>query len=330
MSVPSSGVERVRVGLFLGLAFGISWAVAAAIYATGGLVDSPELVAGVTLATVLLPTGYMFGPAIANLLTRLVTGEGWAKLHLRPHGDRWRLYVAAWLGPAALVLAGGAVFFAAFPQYFDPTMAGFESAVRAAAEAAGGALTLDVRTLVAVQLVAALTIGPLINTVFAFGEEFGWRAYLLPKLLPLGARRATVLVGVVWGVWHWPLVAMGYNYGFGYAGAPWTGLVAMCWFTVLVGVFLSWVTLREGSVWPAALGHGAVNAVAAIAVVFVQGSPSPLLGPTPLGVVASLPWLVLAAWLLYDSDGVGSPRPPFAAPGEPDGVNSGAGPGPSD
>lgn len=37
-----------------------------------------------------------------------------------------------------------------------------------------------------------------------FGEEYGWRGYLLPKLLPLGELRASLIVGVIWGVWHFP------------------------------------------------------------------------------------------------------------------------------
>lgn len=37
-----------------------------------------------------------------------------------------------------------------------------------------------------------------------FGEEYGWRGYLLPKLLPLGELRASLLVGVIWGAWHFP------------------------------------------------------------------------------------------------------------------------------
>jgi len=321
MSLPSEDVETVRVALFLVVAFGVSWVVAGTIYLTGGLADSPELAAGVTLAAVLLPTGYMFGPAVGNVVARLATGEGRANHYLRPRvgGGRWRFYLAAWLGPAVLTLAGAAVFYALFPGFFDPTMAAFEASVRAATEAAGTPLPFDVGTLVAIQLGAALTIGPVINTVFAFGEEFGWRGYLLPKLLPLGARRATLLVGVVWGVWHWPLIAMGYNYGVGYAGAPVTGMLAMCWFTVVVGVFLAWVTLREGSVWPAALAHGALNAVAAIAIVFLQGAPSPLLGPTPVGVVASLPWLALAAWLLYGG-AVAAPHTPLGGR-DPSGEN---------
>lgn len=297
-----SVVETRRVAVFLLVAYGVAWATAAVIYLTGGLRDSPELVPGIglTLATVLLPTTYMFAPAVGTVVARLLTGEGWSNLGLRPRlRDSLGTYGLAWFAPAVLTLVGAGVYFALFAANFDPELAAFAEAVR---QTAGTDVGFDPWTLVAIQLVSALTIGPLVNTFFALGEEFGWRGYLLPKLLPLGARRATLVVGLVWGAWHWPVIAMGYNYGFGYPGAPWTGFLAMCWFTVTTGVFLAWVTLRSESVWPAAIGHGAINAVAGIGALFVVGQPNPLLGPTPLGVVGGFGWTVAAVWLLWRSE----------------------------
>ncbi|MFB6169855.1 MAG: type II CAAX prenyl endopeptidase Rce1 family protein, partial [Haloarculaceae archaeon] len=106
--------------------------------------------------------------------------------------------------------------------------------------------------------------------------------------------------GVVWGVWHWPVIYMGYNYGHGYPGAPWTGMLAMVVFTVAVGGFLSWTTLRSGSVWPAVAGHGSVNGIGALGLFLVVGTPSPLLGPAATGLLTMVPWLVVLGWLLAD------------------------------
>ena len=288
-------LERRRIGVFLLVAFAVSWATALAIRLTGGLVDSPELAEGITLATVLLPTGYMFGPAVGTVAARLATGEGWERARLRPdfEGTMWT-YAAAWLAPAGLTVVGAGLYFAAFPGQFDPTMAAFRE------QLANAGVGMDPWLLAAIQIVAALTLAPIINGLFAFGEEFGWRAYLLPKLLPLGYQRAVVLSGLVWGVWHWPIIAMGYNYGFDYPGFPWTGMLAFLVFTVGAGTFLSVLTIREGSVWPASIGHGAINAIAGIAVLFVAGQPNSLLGPTPVGLLAAIPWLALAAWLLRE------------------------------
>ena len=73
----------------------------------------------------------------------------------------------------------------------------------------------------------------------------------------------------------------------------------MVWFTFVVGTFLGWLTLREGSVWPATVGHTAVNGVGAIGLVFARGSPNPLFGPGATGVVVPLPWAAMAGYLLW-------------------------------
>lgn len=293
-------VDRRRVLFFLGITFGIAWAFGLIIHLTGGLTASPVLVDGtqVTLALVLLATGYMWSPAVAHAITRSVTGEGWDldRTFLRPRlRSGWPYWAIAWLGPLVLTIVGTAAFFALFPGKF-----GSLSPQGAMRGPFGGRSWLQ-------TLFGVVVLAVALNTVFAFGEEFGWRAYLLPKLEPLGRRRALLLVGVIWGIWHWPAIAMGHNYGFGYPGAPLTGMLAMVWFTVVVGTFLGWVTLRSGSVWPAAIGHGAVNATAGLGLLFAANQPNPLLGPAPTGVVASIGW-VIAAVLILVVPGTLSPR----------------------
>ena len=82
----------------------------------------------------------------------------------------------------------------------------------------------------------------------------------------------------------------------------------MTWFTVVTGCFLAWATLRARSVWPAVIGHAAINGISALGAIFVQGSPSSLLGPLPLGLLGSLGWAAVAGWILWRHAG-GRPAP---------------------
>ena len=71
------------------------------------------------------------------------------------------------------------------------------------------------------------------------------------------------------------------------------------WVTFCFGTFLAWLTLRAGSVWPAVIGHAAINGVAALAVYATAGGPNPLLGPLPVGIIGSLGYAVLALILFF-------------------------------
>jgi membrane protease YdiL (CAAX protease family) len=291
--------DQKRICIFLAFAFGISWATALVIYLTGGLENSPSFNLGGTplsLAFVLLASVYMFGPAIANVLTRLLTHEGKATLMLKPNFEdgRWKFYLAAWLMPGILTIVGAILFFILFPKHFDPTF----TMLREQLGVASGGTAINPWLIVILQTVQAILIAPLLNAVSTFGEEFGWRGYLQPKLTPLGARRAILITGVIWGVWHWPIILMGYNYGFDYFGAPFLGPLAMVWFTLILSALFGWLTLKAESVWPAVIAHGAINGIAAIGMIVVKDTPDPLLGPTPVGLVGGL-GLTLAALLIF-------------------------------
>lgn len=285
-----------RIGVFLLFAFGLTWMLDLIVYFNGGLADSPQLAPGVTLFLVLVAFS-MYGPALGHIFTRLLTREGWRDLWLRPGlREGWPYWALMWFLPVFFNLVGAGLYFLIFRDSFDPAMGAYRTQVEALT---GQAIPAPTLLLAVGQLAQATLIAPLINAPVILGEEFGWRAYLQPKLLPLGERTMFVVMGVVWGVWHWPVILMGYNYGFDYPGDPWSGLLAMIWFTFVVGTVLGWATLRAKSVWPAVIGHGALNGTAGLGVLFLAGEPNTLMGPAPVGLIASVPWALMALWIMW-------------------------------
>ena len=94
-------------------------------------------------------------------------------------------------------------------------------------------------------------------TLFTFGEEYGWRGYLLPRLLPLGEIRASVLLGVIWGVWHLPLILAGLNYP---GVNVWLAIIIFTFVTVALSFTYTWFYVASsGSVLVAAVFHASTN-----------------------------------------------------------------------
>ncbi len=293
--------ELKRILIFLGFAFGIAWLAALIIHLTGGLVNNP-------LALPLETIAVMGAPAAANLLTRLLTREGWKDLYLRPRlRQAWRYWALLWIAPALLTIAGAAIYFLVFPEHFDPSLQRMRQLTAASLHAAGN---ISPWLLLGAGTLQAIVLSPLLNGLFTLGEEFGWRAYLQPRLMPLGGRVTMVIMGITWGVWHWPLIAMGHNYGLNYTGAPWLGMLVMLWFTLAAGTLLGWATLRSGSVWPAVVGHAAVNGIAGLSALATAGQPSPLVGPLPVGLIGSVGFAVVALLIFLYPDALRSPKSP--------------------
>ena len=119
----------------------------------------------------------------------------------------------------------------------------------------------------------------------------------LPALAPMmeqaGISRGTavsLLLGAIWGLWHTPINLMGHNYGTSYPGFPWLGILGMCLFTTSAGTFLAWLSERSGSLWPAALAHGTINAAAQVALLFrgAEGAVRQIWGPAVTGILAGI------------------------------------------
>jgi len=289
--------ETRRVWIFILFAFGIAWLTALVIAFTGGIANSPDITPGLrirlTLATVLIATVYMFAPALANILTRVITHEGWGNTWLRPHfKSSWRYWLATWLLVPLFVVGGVIAYYSLFSAQLDPSLERLRQMLPA------GVAAINPYVTVALQALQGILLSVVINFIITFGEEFGWRAYLLQKLLPLGPRKAVLISGVVSGVWHWPVIAMGHNYGFNYPFFPVPGMLAMVWFSIGLSALFSWGTLRSRSVWPAVIGHAVLNGVGGIGILFAGGNIYPLLGPSPAGIIGSIAFTLFALWVL--------------------------------
>jgi uncharacterized protein len=110
---------------------------------------------------------------------------------------------------------------------------------------------MPVETFLIVSGLQSVLVASILGLMLGLGEEYGWRGYLQGELTKLGRIKGVLLVGVIWGVWHAPTVAMGHNY----PGYPVLGPVLMVAYTVLMAVVLGYAVLKSGSVWLAAFLH---------------------------------------------------------------------------
>jgi len=142
-------------------------------------------------------------------------------------------------------------------------------------------------------LAAGVLAGLSVNGLAALGEEVGWRGYLLVRLSDrLGLWGSALAVGVVWGLWHAPLILRGYDYslellgscGRGSSGLP--ALLAFTAFTTSLGILLAALRILSKSTYSAAIAHGTVNGVAGLFSSIVSG-PRILAPPAGLLVAAS-------------------------------------------
>ncbi len=138
---------------------------------------------------------------------------------------------------------------------------------------------------------ATIFITPFINSVFGFGEELGWRGYLLPKLMPLGRTRAYVLTGVIWGLWHAPIILVGFNY----PGYPILGVIWMAGMTTALSLYMNELTLRHRSSILAGWMHGVFNSQGYGIWRLLFPDVHPLLGGFT-GLVGIVVWLALGIW----------------------------------
>ncbi len=179
----------------------------------------------------------MFAPALAHLLTRIFTKEGFKDLKLFPNfKGNMRYYLAA-VGVKILESIVITLMFAGI----------FLKGENVFLLGEGGT---------GIALLLAQISYSVIIFFPAFGEEWGWRGYMMPKLTELMPKPAAVITGgVIWGLWHAPLTVSGHNFGTDYPGFPFLGIACMCGLCIVSNAFFTLLTEKTGSIYPASIAH---------------------------------------------------------------------------
>lgn len=274
--------DRKTAIAYVAVVFVLTYALNVVIYLQGGLSNARmfQLLAG----------AQMLIPALVAVAFRVIRKEGFKHTGLALGKKRYYAYA---LGLMMLFLVLSVGISAMTPWLtLDPQLTKFQQMMTMLTEQTGQAAPFDNRTFTALMGLQVILLGAVLGLPALWGEEYGWRGYLLPKLMGLGKLRAVILHGVIWGLWHAPIIAMGYNY----PGYPVLGIVGMTIFCVLMGAVFAWLYYASGSIFVPSLAHGFLNQGAAYALMFVSGYHALLGGP--LGLIG-LTILAVIVGLLY-------------------------------
>jgi len=136
---------------------------------------------------------------------------------------------------------------------------------------------------------AAVWIIPVfvMQSIFAIGEELGWRGWLATRAASWGFWPLALVSGLVWIVWHLPVLAVIGDRPIGDIVIYFAGMLP--WAPLLLA--LRW---RSGSVWPAVLTHGAINSIRVYLLQSVPDATDHLL----IEVIGWVLTLAAAIWLM--------------------------------
>src|SRR5882672_3793413 len=268
-----------KVLQFILLTFLISWSVAGAAYLL-------HITYGSIPSLLIIATCYMPAPAFATLILQKVTYRG----TLTPYGFtlknlslRWLLITTvgfAWfivLGTFALIGVLGNVFGVALFGRIDFSEAAVLHQITIFTHGAFGDLPqhFPIRpvAIFLLSLVQGVIAGFTINLPFTFGEELGWRGLLLRETQKSGFVRSNLFIGVVWGLWHAPIIVQGHNY----PGHPVAGIFMMTLFTTALSFPMAYCRFKSRTILEPSALHGMINPLGVLTAFFVIGA-NPLFG----------------------------------------------------
>jgi uncharacterized protein len=233
----------------------------------------------------------MWIPGLLSILFRLIFKEGFRDVGWRIGKARW--WAWAYLGPLGLAALAFLIAFLFRKAALAADLSQQSMVYATAFNLPWLFPNSSAFSLLCQRFVTVAVIGIASGFVFAFGEELGWRGYLLPRLIQSGWPCPIVLSGVVWGIWHSPLIILT-----GYAhGAVTLSLIMFTVLTILFGVFIGWLRFTSGSVFVATMAHASFNAFVQTFFGLSFAADKNWFWVGDYGIFTLLPWLFLVLWL---------------------------------
>lgn len=278
-------VKIRRMLVFLGVTFIVDWSLAGILWWTG-LSKVPNMMMGLAMI-------YMLVPGI----TAIVLIKCFWKEKLADYGFSFKLnpfWLLAWAVPVLIAFGTLGVALLLRQGTFDPQLTAYLANLKAqmgadAFEKAAEPMKATLPYMGLIMVVQGIVAGTTINAVLAFGEEMGWRGLLQKLTEGLGFLPSALLIGVIWGIWHAPLILMGHNF----PEAPVAGVFVMTGGCIFLGILMSYIRAKTKSVIAASVTHGVFNGLAGLAIVYIAGSNS--FFKNPLGFSG---WIAMAALVL--------------------------------
>ena len=257
--------DRNQALVFIVSVLAISWGFEAIIIANGGVRSfGPAWLVAL-----------MCIPGALSIVLRLILKSGFGDVGFRIGKGRYYLYAVA--VPLLLALLVGLISAALDIRKFSP-------------------VSPWQLTQLSPVLLSVLGLG----LIGAFGEELGWRGFLLPKMISSGVKSPYLVSGLVWALWHLPLIAFG-----GFYQADNELLMALIYGVGIIAMsfVFSELRVRSGSVWVATIVHAAHNFffqfTVPVLLLTVPGSRSDLWDMVTGDTGLSIAVLYASAYLIF-------------------------------
>lgn len=147
--------------------------------------------------------------------------------------------------------------------------------------------------LLVISTIGGVVSGAFVNLPFTFGEELGWRGLLQKETKYLGFIKSSIFIGLIWGIWHAPVILMGHNYN----NNSIMGVFMMIAFCVVLSFPMSYIRIKTKNIIGPSMLHGMINGSANVLSMFVHDGNLIFNGPAGIAGILVITVFTLAIFI---------------------------------